>query len=125
LVKLIVTVPAFAVSDVLSYLSCPEVFAARLSDVVAEVELAAVEDVLAGVEDVLAALLDVLALVSGVAAAGALVLELLEELPPQPASTNTSAVARSGTVERRNTRALATAAAVELKVFLQSSGSLP
>jgi hypothetical protein len=104
-VKSIVTVPAFAVSDVLLYFSCPDGSASRLSAAV---------DGLAGVE--------VAGVVAGAAGALEAVVGLLEELP-QPASTPAAASAASGSEDRRVRRALDVADAVEIKGFLQFSGS--
>jgi hypothetical protein len=97
-VKSIFTVPAFAVSEVFVYLSCPEGSASTLS-----AEEAAELDELDGPEDVLAGALGV---VAGV-------LELLEELP-HPASTPASASAASGSEDLRASRAL-DVAPVEIK----------
>jgi hypothetical protein len=102
-VKSIFTVPAFAVSELFVYLSCPVGSASTLSAEEAA-ELDGLEDVLAGA----------LGVVAGV-------LELLEE-PPHPASRPASASAASGSEDLRASSAL-DVAAVEIKGFLRSSGS--
>jgi hypothetical protein len=93
-VKLIDTVPAFAVSDAGSNFSCPSGLAARLSAPAAAGAGAGVEvDVLAGVEAVVAGV-DVEELLEVV----------LEELPQPARASRPTAIAASAGIERLGVR---------------------
>jgi hypothetical protein len=95
-VKAIETLPALAVSEVVSNLSWPSGSAARLSVCPALAPLAG-----AGVED--AAELDVVGVAAGLAG-GVLADELLDELPldelPQPAASNAASATLSAIARR-------------------------